>query len=251
VPQVEVGVLARPGAGSEVVLALIANRALELSPDLIIAQSAGDWLRPLHPDYEPTLIYLASESSHQKNIRNALLDTRLVRLMTQIQRARNSDSLASTRAARRSLPFRDPPDSQFERGLGRYHRNLHRSGVLCQDASVAFALLTKAWLYKADQPPDEDAALWMSYRNDNVRAGGWNVSPAVASRWTDRYNDVQREVAREDDLILVDLARTIPRTLVNLRDDVHLTAAGNVAVAAEIVSELLRDGTLPRAKRAH
>ncbi len=109
--------------------------------------------------------------------------------------------------------------------------------------------MTKVWLYKVEQPPEENDVLWVSYHEPNIRAGDWNVSPSVARRWVDRYNDVARDVARADDFILVDLAKTVPNNLVNIIDDVHLTTAGNVAVATEIVSELLRDGTLPRATR--
>jgi len=252
VPRVEVGILAKPAATSEMVLAQIANNVLELSPDLVVVQSAADWLLSVHPDYEPTLAYMARELNPRmpflQAIERTLQDTRLVQVVQELRPPRNRTSkLARAQAARRSVPFRDPPDSHFERGLKRYWWNLHRSGLLCRDAGVAFALITKVWLYKVEQPPEENDALWGSYLAANVRAGGWNVSPLVARRWVDRYNDVVRDVAGADDFILFDFAKTIPNNLVNLVDDVHLTTAGNLAFAKAIVSELLRGGTLPQA----
>jgi len=245
-PHVEVGVLAKPGANSEVALAEIANMVLELHPDLVLVLSAGDWSKSLNPRYEPTLMYLAKrvrqEPSLTKVLERAVVKSRTVQLL---QKAFANPKL-SAHARRRSIPFKDPPDRLFERGLTRFQENLHRCGILTRDSGAAFALMTQVWLYKTKQPPEEDKAIFRSFVSRNIRAGGWNISPPVARKWVDRYNDVIRDVAHTDNFILVDTAKMVPNNLENMIDDVHLTAAGNRAFADAIVSELLRGGTLPR-----
>lgn len=244
-PHVEVGVMAKPGATSETALAQIANTVLELQPDLVVQMSGGDWAKSVNPDYEPTLMYMGyplhSNRTLLENIERAVMHSRTVQLL---QRQFEGKPLKLTEL-RHSQPFKDPPDALFERGLKRYRENLHRSGILSQDAGAAFALMTKVWLYKADQPAKEDDALFRTYTNRDIRKGGWNVSPPVARKWTDRYNDVVRDVANTDNFLLIDLAKSVPNNLDNLLDDVHLTPAGNSAVADAIASQLLRGGTLP------
>lgn len=251
-PRVETGSLAQPGFTSHVSLAQIANRVLELDPDLVIEFDAADWAVPLNPAYEPTLMYMARTSSTRKIPLSEWIATnsQLVRWVTRLTSPKPGFEfdtyLEHARRRRRVTPFRNPPNRLFERGLERFSLNLHRSALLCRDAGVAYAATTQPWLYKPNQPPREDRSLWLSYDNPNIRKGGWNLSPAVARRWVDAYNDVIRDRARSDGFILIDLAARVPRDLDHLIDDVHPTAAGSRVYAEEIVSQLLRDGRLPR-----
>ena len=83
--RVEVGVLAKPGATSETSLAQIANMALELSPDLVVLLTGGDWAKSLDPDYEPTLMYMGKSlplrPSLAKTIEHIVLETRIAQLV--------------------------------------------------------------------------------------------------------------------------------------------------------------------------
>ena len=56
----------------------------------------------------------------------------------------------------------------------------------------------------------------------------------------EQFNDVLRAIAKEEDLILVDLARTLPKIPEFFFDDDHYTIKGSQRVADIIASELER-----------
>ncbi|HEX4925153.1 MAG TPA: SGNH/GDSL hydrolase family protein, partial [Bdellovibrionales bacterium] len=234
--RVEAAAAGSPGTGSAITLAQIANRFLELEPDVIVELNGADFFEWLRPDYEPTYLYLAKPAGSEGRVNDLLRSSRLLALVR--GRGGEASFQAAAQAKRREQPFVDPPEDLLARGLARARRSFHRSAVLCRDSGIELAVVTHLTLYKENQPPQEDEKLWLSYGNGNVRAGGWNLSPAFARRLVDAYNEMLRDFARASGTLLVDAAAGVPANLETLIDDVHPTAAGAAKIAELTVQQI-------------
>jgi hypothetical protein len=233
--RVEVVVDAGYGRTSHVTLSHVANRLLPLNPDLIIELSAADMWAALPERYEPTM-YWKSSPPLEKQLGDWLEENSgLVRAVQRLSSGftSNTSHLRRAQLRRSAEPIKDPPDEILFRDAERSYLNIHRSALLARDANVDYAIMTQAWLYKPVQPEEEEDTLWL------LRRAGWNLTTATARRSIDQYNRGLRELAREDGLLLIDLAQRIPRNLEHYVDDVHLTAKGHEAAAAAILESVI------------
>ncbi|MBI4819124.1 MAG: SGNH/GDSL hydrolase family protein [Deltaproteobacteria bacterium] len=235
--RVEVGAVSYPGNGSVHSLAMIANRILPLEPDLVLELDAAEFFWGLQRNYEPTMLFLAKPDDEK--LGHALMrSSRFMEWASALGTTGNGKDLLESSQAHRDLPtYDDLPESLLSRGLDRWMLNLHRSALLCRDAGVQFGVLTQNWIYKEHMSAPELDSIWLLYKLRNLVR--WNLTPSVARRMVDAYNEGIRRVAENDRLILIDLDRLIPKDLVHLADDVHPTKEGHAAIAAAVVSTLL------------
>ncbi|HZU97117.1 MAG TPA: SGNH/GDSL hydrolase family protein [Planctomycetota bacterium] len=247
-PRVEVGNAGISGGDTDSTLANLAHRLLPLHPDLVVALEGNDFFESLREDWEPTTYYLA-RSRPPRFTEWLVASSRFLGVLDASfggGMERDPRPQYRRRAKKRhDRPFVDPPPAVFLRGRDRFRENLGRMALLCDDAGAVLCLMTVAWLYKPEQPPDEDAVIWQT----DPAASSFNLTTAAARRGADAYNEIVRSVARERGALLVDLDAAVPHDLVNLVDDVHLSVAGNERAARAIVDGLLASGALPRPRR--
>jgi len=239
-PTIEVIIAAGDSRTSHYALSHIVNRILPLDPDLIIQLDASDMWGTLDPSYEPTMYWKSRPLYGQNTLRQWLKANS--GLFRGIRRMRDlaSRELASLKGgqsknaggASRKL---DPPDEVLFRDPQRPFDNIHRIGLLTREAGVNYAVMTQAWLYKPELPPEEVKVL------RGLQRGGWNMSVDTALRSIKSYNDSLRRLAMDDDLILIDTDRLLPKDLDHYIDDVHLTARGHEVVADAIVHALMQE----------
>lgn len=214
---------------------IVAHRVLPLEPDLVVAlEGINDLCAGLAgPDAEPRALEPPSPG---------LLDvarerSRLVQLLGRAtDRLSDEGRAEKLRARRLSSPF--TPGLDPGRGLPRYRRYLRLLAAVCKDAGVPLLLLTMPSSYQEPMAPGLDARLWMG----NQDHGRVNADVATMRRGMALFNETTREVAREEGVLLLDLADALPKDLEHFYDDCHYTARGSRVVAERIMQLLVERG---------
>ena len=142
----------------------------------------------------------------------------------------------------RSWPWPDIERRPDATGLLNHHRRKYLPGYrqriqllarLCREAGISLVLVTQPTLYG---PGIDDVT--------GVDLGRIAVSPdesvngALAWEILDLYNDVMREVGKEEDALVIDLARLLPRSSRLYYDLMHFTPEGSEAVAQVVAPPL-------------
>lgn len=137
-------------------------------------------------------------------------------------------------------------DTDVFPGRESFRRNLVALADLARAGGAAVIFMTQPSLYKETMTAAEEASLVMV----RVEAVGpdkqW--STATARRGMEAYNDVIRAVSGGPGQFLIDLDRSVPKTLEYFWDDVHYLGPGFDCVA-ETVAAALRSGRLSAAFR--
>lgn len=141
---------------------------------------------------------------------------------------------------------REVVDTDVFPGLASFERNLVALADLARAGGATVVFMTQPNLYKDAMTEAEEAALLM-VRNEAVgRDKQW--STATARRGMQAYNEILRAVAARGGHLLIDLEKSVPKTLEYLSDDVHYLKPGFDRVA-ETVAAALRSAGLEAARR--
>jgi lysophospholipase L1-like esterase len=143
------------------------------------------------------------------------------------------------------LDLRSWPTAERRRdapGLLNHHRRKYLPGYrqrlqlltrLCREANISLVLVTQPTLYG---PGIDDET--------GIDLGGIAVSPdeavngALAWEILELYNDVMRDVGKEDGVFVIDLARLLPRSSRFFYDFMHFTPQGADRVAQVVTPPL-------------
>jgi hypothetical protein len=121
-------------------------------------------------------------------------------------------------------------------GLASYENHLRTLIDTAQRNGTQVVLMTEAHLYKPHMTPQELNALYML----NIEAVGptqqWNHTTVL--RAMDAYNNTVRALAQEKNIPLIDLDKTVPKSLTYFYDDVHFQDHAFNTVASAVVSHL-------------
>ena len=121
-------------------------------------------------------------------------------------------------------------------GAAPFEQNLNGLIDLAQSDGVEVVLMTQPSLYFPDLPEENQKALRML----NYEAIGpdkkWSFGSAL--RGFELYNSIVRKVARERQVVLVDLEQFIPKNLEYFYDDVHYQDKTFDIIAAKVAAEL-------------
>jgi len=244
-PPVEVANCGVAGTGIEYAEGMLVHRVLPLEPDLcVFLVGHNAWFATLNSDWDPGA---PSSPEMPPTFKDWLTGaSRLVALLDARKRARSArednkrDWYQSHQRDRRAIGF-TPPKVDVLRGLPYFRAQLHRIALLCKDAGVACAFMTQPNLYKDAMKPEEEAALVGAVLPD-----GQNLETPVLKKGLDAFNEAIREECSKESVILIDAAREVPQDLEHFIDDVHMTSAGNDAVARSVLRAIQKDGKLPR-----
>lgn len=128
-------------------------------------------------------------------------------------------------------------NSNFK-GLKTFERNLNTLIDIATIDSSKVVLLTQPTIYKKNMSPEEKDALFMlKYEalNDTMR---WGLETAIQGM--EVYNETVRKIAKDRNILLIDLEKKIPKTLDYFYDDCHYNDIAYPVIAKEISSELLK-----------
>ena len=114
-------------------------------------------------------------------------------------------------------------------GLQPYRRNLARLAQLTRLDGTQLVLMTQANLYKENYTEEEQGSLWLHTHNSVGPDRYWNLE--TAKRGMDQYNEALRAIASAENIPLVELDRTMPKTLEYLIDDCHYSSEAMELIA--------------------
>src|SRR5262249_16201137 len=108
----------------------------------------------------------------------------------------------------------------LDRCLAFYRSNLKKMIDASRARNVQLVFLTQPALLSKDMPPELEALLWM------YSLGHGAGTPEYHARILDAYNQVMREVCREEKVDCIDLAALLPRDTTVFYDDCHFNLSG-------------------------
>ena len=118
-----------------------------------------------------------------------------------------------------------------DRYLRPYKARLEKLITICREHAIIPVLLTQPVLY--DAGVDEATGVGLGHR-----FVGDDLNGATAWQVLELYNDVTREVGRERDVLVIDLAREMPKNSAYYYDLMHYTNAGAARVADIVAAHL-------------
>lgn len=127
-----------------------------------------------------------------------------------------------------------------ERYLPGYRERLHLLLTLCREAGIVPVLATQPALYGPATDDRTGVDLGTMVVNERQKLNG-----ALAWEILELYNDTTRELGREREVPVVDLARSLPKSSRLFYDFVHFTGEG-----AQAVATVMARGLCPALARA-
>jgi len=127
-------------------------------------------------------------------------------------------------------------------GLPTYENKLNTIVDVAQHDSTTVVLMTEAFLFKKPITDEENDALYMLHHETIGPEKEWSLETAI--RGMNAYDNVCRRVAADRHLLLIDLERTVPKSLRFFYDEVHYQDTTHSLVAHTIVERLIQSGLL-------
>jgi lysophospholipase L1-like esterase len=135
----------------------------------------------------------------------------------------------------------DYPLSRYV-SLNEYRRNLRTLIEYLKSDQRKVIIMTQPSLYKDNLSPEENEALWFGkefcYTSKNI----WQREyPSAKSLRTaiEAFNDAARNIAEDNEVMLIDLDVMIAKNLSNFSDDVHYTEKGSNEIATAIMNNIV------------
>lgn len=214
-------------------IAMISQRIVHLQPDMLIVFAGindltaaiynADYIHPVVESskslsFRRLLIYIATEFQ---------LPRRFYYLIRRISGGKSDDDMLMTISYRsdykRLVELRrsHPVSEQFPRiDLGSYRSNLKSIIGLARVHNIRLLLMTQATTWNSDIDPETADWHWATFRN-GITYSEQNLEMALKE-----YNDVMRQLAAENEVLLFDLAQSIPKSLEFFYDDCHFNIHG-------------------------
>ena len=227
-------------------LAMVAQRIAHLDPDMIVLFTgindlmAGlfevDYLhlKPRSLRNTDLLQLLAAESQLFRRVHGAARRFRR-RSAQEIQETIEFETNYAEKAAlQRTFEVVNTPPSV---DLDSYEDNLRSILGIARAHDAGLVLMTQASTWNSTVDPAASEWHWMRLRRDGTFAED------VMDAALERYNDVQRRLAEEEGLPILDLAAELPKSLEFFFDDVHFNDAGARHAANQLAEILETIGT--------
>lgn len=150
------------------------------------------------------------------------------------------DWMAERREQLRQLPLREIDPRRWP--TPEYEQNVRTLVGISRAHGIEPILITQPVLWGAP-PGDWEKLLWVAPDPEHRIAHPqlWQVM--------ERFNDVLRDVGTEEDVLVIDLARKLPKTTEIFYDDDHYTIEGSKRVAEIVAGEMQRLGWTDRLAR--
>jgi lysophospholipase L1-like esterase len=132
-------------------------------------------------------------------------------------------------ALQNSFPAIDAPPRM---DLDSYATNLRSILAVARAAGARVIFMTQATTWNSQIDPEASTWHWMRLRQNGV------YREDLMEAALESYNDVMRDVAAVEQVELVDLAATMPKSLEFFYDDVHFNDAGARVAAAKLAAQL-------------
>jgi hypothetical protein len=128
-------------------------------------------------------------------------------------------------------------------GLESYESNLRTIIELARNDSTAVILMSEPSLFRDSNTPEELDALYMLNKEAIGKDKRWSLRTALSGMR--QYNGVMKRLARENNLLFIDLDAAVPKSLEYFTDDVHYRDR-TFDLVADSVSARLRESALLR-----
>ncbi|MCI0452242.1 MAG: SGNH/GDSL hydrolase family protein [Candidatus Latescibacteria bacterium] len=228
------------GTASDDHVAMIAQRLVHLEPDaIVVLAGANDMRRAIQGfDYLHYETYPPPRRSWYKRL---LLSSQIVRRLAYARRHAAPDpasvletrTLKSDYARKIALQKATPEtDADVRVDPAGYRANLRSIAGIARAHGVDLVFATHPSTWNSTVDPGAREFHWMRMYDD-VTYRENTMEGALA-----RLNDVMRAVAKEDSLLLCDLARAIPKSRDYFYDDFHFNRAGASAAGHELARVL-------------
>jgi lysophospholipase L1-like esterase len=229
-------------------ISMIAHRLVHLEPDMLIVFSGiNDLSRSIYNyDYS----HYSSQASLAKYSLVKLWATEfqisrrvyllLKRLFPPAQDV--LQTITGTSNYREKIRIRESVAVSNERprtDLVSYATNLRTIIGIAKSQGIPLVFMTQQTTW--DGPAEAKKWHWMVHRN------GVTYRDDFMNEAMESLNDAMRELAIENDIPLYDLARSMPKSLDLMYDDVHFTERGAALAAEELASLILEKQMIRRA----
>lgn len=134
-------------------------------------------------------------------------------------------------------------------GLQSYERNLKEIIQLAKADGTLVILMTQPNIYKDNMSDDELDALVMLHFEALGNGKQWSYETAL--RGLNKYNNKIRQIAKEENISLIDLEKAVPKSLDYFYDDVHYQSKAYDLISDHVskqLSEILAERQLPKSK---
>ncbi len=242
----------RSGDNTRHHLSLLVHRILPFEPDIVIFLIGGNDLGLyMQPDYSPI------RAGSRSLIPEPKVDFRVFRVWVQAticdwsqivraavwgkRRLVSSDErgnpvqdrhglwIEREKRIRRSLPYREIDPTRYP--FPEFEQNVRSLIGMCRANGVIPVMLTQPSLAGASLPIEH--LLWGHLKTHKIRhEQSWEA--------LERVNEVTRKIAREQGVLLVDLAQRLPKTTEVFYDGGHFNVSGAAKVASEVEAGLMR-----------
>ncbi len=134
-------------------------------------------------------------------------------------------------------------------GLPSFERNLKAIIQLARADGTMVVLMTQPHIYKDNMSEDEQKALAMLHFEALGNGKQWSYETALLG--LNKYNNQIRQLAKEENVSLIDLEKVVPKSLDYFYDDVHYKSKAYDLISdyvSEQLSEILAEHNLPKSK---
>ena len=208
----------------------------DLAAELNVGEAPGGWLAQRHLVRRGRLLleWLKLLSPREREVRRLLSHTL-------------PDFYVNGRAMRAARDVTKETLPPMQEPIAEFRRNLALIIALLRQRGTEPALITQPSMWRDDLTSQEDGLLWLGSadgwppRND---PGPYYSVHAMAAMLR-LYNDALRGIAKDEGLLLIDLAMLVPSDTTILYDDIHFNEAG-AERAARVIADALRDGPAGR-----
>jgi hypothetical protein len=129
---------------------------------------------PIAKDYEPTGMYISRQAEARRRLPDLItIDSRLKSCLKSwlksfewirlLQSQSKEETLLASAARRTSFPATELSDDEMPSSAATA-MDIHRTAFVCRDAGVAYGIMTAPWIYKDDQPAEEEERIWLTHR---------------------------------------------------------------------------------------
>ena len=125
-----------------------------------------------------------------------------------------------------------------------FRENLQIAADLFKKDGQVVIFMTQPSLYKPEMTREEEGVCWTNKTFFVSKDKKHYASSMFLFENNKRFNEAIREIARKNDIILVDFAEKIPSTLEFFVDGIHLTPKGNIILADYLKEAIVRANNL-------